>query len=450
MKKYLFFILLFYPLFLSAENHKIEGVIKNYNAAPIFLSSVYGDKLEVLDSIQTDRNGYFMFNFNEGKPKGMYRLFFANNQKLDLLYNQEDIVFETTLADPINQIIIKKSIENKVYYDYLRRRNYDQYRLELLQPVLMYYPKTDPFFKTISTEFNRIQQGLAEFTRDLLFKNKNTYSAAIIALDQKPLLQPELNPEQQQLFLREHYFDQIKFEDESLLQSNAITSCILSYLSLYQNQNLTKDQLEGEFMRAVEVILTHTQSNIEIHNFVINYLIGGFESYGFNKVITHMADWLSDPENCKIPENKNSLQDRLNTIKKLSPGNPAPIITGFDISGKAVNLSSIKSKYTLVVFWASWCPHCTQLIPKFAEFYQSQKDQLEVISISLDTSRVEMNAFLDPINPGWINMAEFKGWDGKAAIDYGIHATPTFFLLDENKKIIGQLDTVNELKKLLK
>ena len=69
------------------------------------------------------------------------------------------------------------------------------------------------------------------------------------------------------------------------------------------------------------------------------------------------------------------------------------------------------------MFWASWCPHCTQLIPKFAEFYQSQKDQLAVISISLDTSRVEMNAFLDPINPGWINMAEFKGWDGKAAID---------------------------------
>lgn len=450
MKKLTLFLFIMLPFFLSAKEYKIQGTIKNYNSAQVYLSSVYGDKLNILDSTLTDRNGSFQFTFGQNQPNGMYRLFFANNKKLDLIFNYEDINFETNVSDPINSIIVKESVENKTYYNYLLRKNYDQYRLELLQPVLMYYPKTDPFFKTISSEFNKIQKGLSEFIRDILYRNKDTYAAALISMEQKPLLLPDLNPEQQQMYLREHYFENIKFDNVALLRSNAITSTVLSYLSLYQNQNLSKDQLEDEFIKAVEVILTHTKSNIEIHNFVIDYLINGFENYGFNKVITHMAEWLSNPENCDMPEDSYSLKDRLNTIKKLSPGNQAPNIIEIDLAGNPINLNEIKSQFTLVVFWASWCPHCKNLLPELDDFYQSQKDKLSIVSISIDTSKTELGTYLKTFKPAWKTIADFKGWDGKAAIDYGIHSTPSIFLLDEKKKILGKAESIFELQRLMK
>ncbi len=449
MKKYIFLLLLVIPCFVSAQDFKVDGTIKNYHAAQVFLSSVYGDKLEIMDSTLTDRNGHFQFEIKEETPNGMYRLFFANNKKIDLLFNYENIAFECNVSDPVNSLVVKTSTENAVYYSYLLRRNYDQYRLELLQPVLMYYPKTDPFFESISSEFNKIQKGLSEFTRDLLYNNKNTYAAALIEMEQKPLLLPQLNPQQQQLYLKEHYFDAVKFNNEDLLRSNAITTSVLSYLSLYQNQNLSKAQLEEAFMQAVDVILSKTKENIEIHNFVIEYLINGFESYGFNSVITHMAEWLSNPDNCELPESS-SLQDRLNTIKKLAPGNQSPKITGFDLSGEKIDLNEIQSKYTLVVFWASWCPHCTEMLPEFHDYYLEVKDQLEVLSVSIDTSQLELSNFLNTFNPQWKTMADFKGWDGKAALDFGVHSTPTMFLLDEQKKIIGNIDSVRELEQKLK
>lgn len=450
MKKFILFIFIIIPFFISANEYKIQGNIKNYNSAQVFLSSVYGDKLNILDSTLTDRDGNFQFIFSQDQPNGMYRLFFANNKKLDLLFNYENIIFESNVSDPINSIVVKESIENKTYYKYLLRKNYDQYRLELLQPVMMYYPKTDAFFKTISSEFNNIQKGLSEFTRDLLYRNKDTYAAALIVMEQKPLLLPDLNPEQQQMYLREHYFESVKFDNESLLRSNVITSTILSYLSLYQNQNLSKDQLEDEFIKAVDIILTHTKSNIEIHNFVIDYLINGFENYGFNKVITHMADWLSNPENCDMPEDSNSLKERLNTIKKLAPGNQAPNIIEIDLAGNTINLNELKSKYTLVVFWASWCPHCKNLLTELDRFYQSQKDKLAMVSISIDTSKTDLNTYLKTLKPEWKTIADFKGWDGKAAIDYGIHSTPSIFLLDERKKILGKAESIFELQQLMK
>ncbi len=450
MKKITIIFLLFLSFQFSAKAYQINGTIKNYNSAQVFLSSVYGDKLSILDSTFTDRDGRFELTLNEKLPKGMYRLFFAKDQKIDLLFNSENIVFESNVTDPVNQIQIKESIENKIYYEYLLRRNYDQYRLELLQPVLMYYPKTDAFFNTISEEFNSIQTGLVEFTKDLQFKNKDTYASLIIGMNQKPLLLATLNPAQQQLYLREHYFDHIKFDEPSLLQSNAITSSILSYLSLYQNQNLNKEQLEKEFMRAVDEILTHTQANIEIHNFVIEYLINGFENFGFNNVISHMADWLSNPENCDLPKGSSSLEDRLNTIKKLVPGNQAPNIIGLDVNGKLFNLQDVNSKFTLLIFWASWCPHCTEMMPELNDFLATHETPLEVVSISIDTSKTELINFEQTFNPPWKTLVDLNGWDGKAAIDYGIHATPTLFLLDKNKKIIANIDTIRELKKKLK
>ena len=46
----------------------------------------------------------------------------------------------------------------------------------------------------------------------------------------------------------------------------------------------------------------------------------------------------------------------------------------------------------------------------------------------------------------YLNVSDQKGWDGKAAGDYFIYATPTMFVLDSNKKIIGKPVNYDELK----
>ena len=49
----------------------------------------------------------------------------------------------------------------------------------------------------------------------------------------------------------------------------------------------------------------------------------------------------------------------------------------------------------------------------------------------------------------WMNVCDLKGWDGKAATDYFIYATPTMFLVDKNRKLIAMPKTIEELKKIL-
>ena len=39
-----------------------------------------------------------------------------------------------------------------------------------------------------------------------------------------------------------------------------------------------------------------------------------------------------------------------------------------------------------------------------------------------------------------------EGWDGQATTDYFIYATPTMFLVDKEKKLIGMPKTIEEIK----
>ena len=45
----------------------------------------------------------------------------------------------------------------------------------------------------------------------------------------------------------------------------------------------------------------------------------------------------------------------------------------------------------------------------------------------------------------WVNVSDLNGWDGKATLDYYIHATPTMFLVDNQLKLIAKPTSIDNL-----
>ena len=71
------------------------------------------------------------------------------------------------------------------------------------------------------------------------------------------------------------------------------------------------------------------------------------------------------------------------------------------------------------------------------------------MAISIDSSRNDWINFIKTNNLNWLNVSDLKGWDGQAAIDYCIYATPTMFLVDKQLKIIAKPMTIDDVKKIL-
>jgi hypothetical protein len=74
---------------------------------------------------------------------------------------------------------------------------------------------------------------------------------------------------------------------------------------------------------------------------------------------------------------------------------------------------------------------------------------MEVLAISIDTSGIEYDNYLEEFNYTWISECDFKGWETKPILDYGVYVTPNLFLLDKKKKVIGRPVDIIELQLLL-
>jgi thiol-disulfide isomerase/thioredoxin len=131
-------------------------------------------------------------------------------------------------------------------------------------------------------------------------------------------------------------------------------------------------------------------------------------------------------------------------------GNIAPDIN-FDGDNFAPNLDSIPkglidfdSKYSVVVFGASWCPKCVEEIPEIVKLHQKWKEQgVEVIFVSLDENKEDYKGFVK--NFPFFSTCDYQKWESKTVNDYYVFGTPTMYLLDNKREIILRPNSVKQM-----
>ncbi len=115
---------------------------------------------------------------------------------------------------------------------------------------------------------------------------------------------------------------------------------------------------------------------------------------------------------------------------------------------KTIDLSKYRGKVVYLDFWASWCTPCKHSFPwmnKLQEQYGSEG--LEIIAVSLDTSRKDAEEFLAKI-PANFDVAFDER--GKTAKIYKIKAMPSSFLIDRQGRLVHRsIGYRNEEKKIV-
>jgi peroxiredoxin len=124
----------------------------------------------------------------------------------------------------------------------------------------------------------------------------------------------------------------------------------------------------------------------------------------------------------------------------LGIGMEAPEIAYPNPDGKILKLSSLRGKYVLVDFWASWCRPCRAENPNVVANYKKYHNKgFEVFQVSLDRSKTAwQKAIQDDGLGSWYHVSDLKFWDSEPAKLYGVRAIPSNFLLDKDGKIIAK------------
>lgn len=109
--------------------------------------------------------------------------------------------------------------------------------------------------------------------------------------------------------------------------------------------------------------------------------------------------------------------------------------------GATVSVSDYvgKNKYTLIDFWASWCPPCRAEMPNIVSAYAEYHDKgLEVVGVSLDNKKEAWTAAITALQMPWPQMSDLKGWDCEGAALYGVRSIPANVLVDQQGIIVAK------------
>lgn len=122
----------------------------------------------------------------------------------------------------------------------------------------------------------------------------------------------------------------------------------------------------------------------------------------------------------------------------FAPGAEAPDIVLPNPDGKEIALSTLRGKYVLIDFWASWCKPCRMENPNVVRMYKKySKDKFEIYGVSLDQKRENWLKAIQDDKLTWLQVSDLKYWNSAAAKLYNITSIPHTVLVGPDGKIVA-------------
>ncbi len=403
----------------------ITADIPSYLAdSEVYLYGFNGSK-EILYSKGKNANNKAVLKVDK-KYIGMMRVFFQKtNSSVNMVSENKNVDFRLEL-DGKNKIsnIIFGDQTNLLFSNEVELQKKQELILPALVQIKDYYKPSESFYKSLEAEINSLSKGdltLYDAHPFLDYYHQNQkYSVQEKAAELKP----------------QDYIDFYSKSGEYLETSTLLKPSLINYL------NASKSNVEGAVDKLLEAVNVETPRGQTI----LSELIEIFNTYNMDKL---KDKYLAEANNLKCTIN-DRLSATLKSNNNTTIGAKMPNTVFLNpIHTKAKSLYDIKADKKIVVFWSSTCSHCESELPKLLEKYDKLKAQnIQVVGFSLDANLDEYRnkATLYP----WVSDSEGRGWYSSYGDIYNISATPTYFILDSNNKIISKPNHVADVLDYLK
>ena len=452
MKNYIL-LLVFSFLFAKAshakDGYEIKIKLDNYTEKQAVLGFHLGDKQYIKDTATIDKDGFFVFkNDKEELPGGIYLLILLPKKEyFQVLVTKGEQYFsmQTNAKDPVPFMKVKGSKDNELFYSYLNYLNDQKTIGEKLKAEAKRDSADATKRKAIEAKIDDLDKEVKKYQFNVVEKNKNTLSAAIIKgswdIDVPKFEGDEKEVQRKRYFYyKRHFFDNIDLGDARMLRTPLLFNRTDYYLNKLTVQS--PDSINEGITRIIEL----TRPAEESFKFYVTHLLNFYAKsniVGFDACYVYTAlkyyksgdaKWVDKEQNDKIVKNAEELEPIL--IGKI-----APDLLMQKKDGTKISLYDIKTPYTIMFFWAPDCGHCQKSMPAVMEFYEKFKNRgVEIFAVcNKVTDKVpECWKFIEEKeHMSWINVVD-PFLQSNYITRYDVKSTPQVFILDKNHKIISK------------
>jgi peroxiredoxin len=164
----------------------------------------------------------------------------------------------------------------------------------------------------------------------------------------------------------------------------------------------------------------------------------------------HVKALLADKENLLRRYDQMVVQKKMDNLIKTNKVSGLPEIALPNTSGDTVSFNTIKAKYKLLCFWATWSEESIQKNFELLPLYQKyNKKGFEIYMVSLDTKDDAWKKTIQFEQLPWINVIDQSGRTSYVAKIYNVRVLPTIYLINSNDDIVSVNPSMQEIANTL-
>ena len=437
---------------LVYSQNSIYGLFTNFSNQKIILHGFNGFQTYVIDSVKTNEKGEFKLSYNKN-DYGMGYLSAQGSMPFFVILSGETIKIEGETFTIADSIKIVEGKENQIFEQYASEHP----RRERTLSAWIYLEKIyslDSLFsfqelpkQAIAREKKRIMEEDSLFLKGLPENSYISYYLPLRKLVSSVSVIAQYRTEEIPAAIGS--FRNINYRDNRLMKSGLLADIIESHFWLIENSGHSLDSVYIEMKNSIDILIENLLPDEQILNGITEYLFKLLEKRSLFNASEYLAIKLLDEKSCTLNADFTA---QLESYRAMKKGNIAPdfnfsndiIAPGYEITKQPKKLSDIKSNYIVVVFGASWCPQCPQELSTISAYYKKWHEQsVEVVFVSLDEDEKIFKNFT--VFFPFISICDYQKWESPIVKKYHVFATPTFYLLDSNRKILLRPNSVSQL-----
>ncbi|MDO5978665.1 TlpA family protein disulfide reductase [Flavivirga spongiicola] len=433
----LFFLTVLLPSILIAQ-HTINGKFspaKDYNVALLY--KVTPTLSEYITNTEVAADGSFQFKLDASATKGMYRVVYAVPQEdynFDIIYNGKEDIDLTFNSE--TGVTFQNSIENKLLASYTNSMSM------ITQSLGNYFRQQNEDTLALKTIFKTQAETQSSFES----AGKNTIALSFIKAN-KPYIPKKFEDVNTYVdSLKAHYFDFVDFNNKTLQSSSFLEERMLNYVFGMSFKSV--DEITS-YKKNIDVFCEAMKNApIKVKRILLVDLWQQMADLNHENVANYIAEtYLMD---IAVSLNDQELLHGLILFKNLSIGSVAPdfsleIVKDKKTVTKKLSKLDVAERY-VILFWSSTCSHCLDEVPQLQTYIQSkEKGRVKVVAVALEEDTVKWKNLISGY-PEFIHVYGAGKWENEIGNDYGVTATPTYFVLDKDKHIVSKPESFEDLK----
>ncbi len=385
------------------------------------LYTLNGSK-DIIFTKEQSKNNTWTFKYPKNYM-GMMKVYFpGSNNTFNFISENKNVNVKLEIQGNKVKDIIYLDEANNIMSKLQEGSQKKEMILPALSQIKEYYKDNTDFGKALKAEIGRLSggsEGIDQGQHPFIYYYNTNYSKFLSAKQENKVSQDEI----------------INFIDKSndmLETSSLLRPVLVSYLNSGGNTNVGT---------SVDKLLDRLKVETPRGQTVLSELIDIFDVYDMQEF---KNKYLNLAKNLKC-----TITDRLaSTLKSNANVEIGAAFPNYRFQSPANttarSLYDVKADKKIIIFWSSTCSHCEEELPKLLAKYNELKSRnIQVVGLSMD---VDKEAYAKKIAAfPWVNDSELKGWNSSYVDTYNVHATPTYFILDANNKIINKPEHVADV-----